>query len=64
VTAEKLAAKRARLSIGKIDDRGWVYVNGRLAGESHDWNNSPAFEIRKGTFIPIYPKKSKNIIKF
>jgi hypothetical protein len=22
-----------------IDDDGWIYVNGQLAGESHDWQN-------------------------
>jgi hypothetical protein len=30
-----------------IDDEGWVYVNGRLAGESHHWSDSPSFDVRK-----------------
>ena len=29
-----------------IDDEGWVYVNGRLVGESHDYTDQPSFEIR------------------
>jgi beta-galactosidase len=30
-----------------IDDDGWVYVNGQLVGESHDWKASPAFNVGK-----------------
>ncbi len=41
------AAGGATLSFGMIDDEGWVYVNGRLAGESHDWSSQPAFEVQK-----------------
>ena len=44
---EDLAATNIVLSFGMIDDEGWVYVNGRLAGESHDWTASPAFAIGK-----------------
>ena len=37
----------AVLHIGSIDDEGWVYVNGLLAGESHDWQDSPVIEAGK-----------------
>ena len=47
LTAEDLTAANALLDFGMIDDEGWVYVNGRLAGESHDWSSGPSFEIRK-----------------
>jgi len=46
-TAEDLAATRILLNIGMIDDDGWVYVNGHLVGESHDWSASPSFEVGK-----------------
>jgi beta-galactosidase len=45
--AEDLAARNIALTFGMIDDEGWVYVNGQLVGESHDWSSSPAFDIRK-----------------
>jgi beta-galactosidase len=37
----------AVLHVGMIDDNGWVYVNGQLAGESHDWQASPSFDVQK-----------------
>jgi beta-galactosidase len=46
VTAGDLKAESVQLKIGRIDDRGWVYINGKLVGESHDWASSPAFEIK------------------
>ena len=30
-----------------IDDDGWVYMNGHLLGESHDYTSHPSFEARK-----------------
>ena len=35
------------LHCGTIDDDGWVYVNGQFAGESHDWRDSPAFDVKE-----------------
>jgi beta-galactosidase len=46
-TAEDLGATNISISIGSIDDEGWVYVNGQFAGESHDWSASPSFDIGK-----------------
>ncbi|HEX4120998.1 MAG TPA: beta-galactosidase GalA [Verrucomicrobiae bacterium] len=34
-------------TFGTIDDDGWVYVNGHMVGESHDWTAHPSFEVRK-----------------
>jgi beta-galactosidase len=42
-----LVAVNTVLSFGTIDDEGWVYVNGQLAGESHDWRAEPSFEVGK-----------------
>jgi len=33
------------ISIGRIDDHGWLYLNGQLLGESHDWRSSPQFSL-------------------
>jgi beta-galactosidase len=46
IHSEVLAAKAVQLKIGRIDDRGWIYVNGKFVGESRDWASSPSFEIR------------------
>lgn len=51
VTAQDLSADVTLLHFGMIDDHGWVYVNGQLVGESHDWRASPAFEIRKALHV-------------
>jgi beta-galactosidase len=47
LSEEDLAAANIVLHFGMIDDEGWVYVNGELAGESHDWNTAPAFPVKK-----------------
>jgi beta-galactosidase len=35
------------IRFGSIRDDGWVYVNGKLAGESHDPAASPNYDIRR-----------------
>jgi beta-galactosidase len=47
LTPEELAADRVAVTFGMIDDDGWVYVNGQLAGEAHDWSEPQTFDIRK-----------------
>jgi beta-galactosidase len=47
VTAEELANRGVEICFGRIDDEGWVFVNGRRVGESRDWKDSPAFDIKK-----------------
>jgi beta-galactosidase len=49
LTAEDLGVGSIKLRFGMIDDDGWVFVNGQLVGESHDWRASPTFDI--GRFI-------------
>ena len=46
VTAEDLASENVELNFGMIDEDGWVFVNGQKAGESHDWQVSPAFDVK------------------
>jgi len=46
LTEQDVAAAAIELDFGMIDEDGWVYVNGWKAGESHDWQVSPGFEIK------------------
>jgi beta-galactosidase len=47
ISSDELTSENATLNFGMIDDEGWIYINGKLAGESHDWSSQPAFEIQK-----------------
>ena len=47
VTGEQLNSESVELCFGMIDEDGWVYVNGRKAGESHDWQSSPSFDVKR-----------------
>lgn len=42
-----LETEHNTLNFGMIDDEGWVYVNGKLVGEAHDWSSGQSFEIGK-----------------
>jgi beta-galactosidase len=42
-----LNSPNIRIRFGTIDDHGWVFVNNHLVGESHDWQDQPAFDIKK-----------------
>jgi beta-galactosidase len=46
VAAEDLAVHSIQLKFGRIDDEGYVFVNGHKAGESHDWQVPPSFEVK------------------
>jgi beta-galactosidase len=46
ITAAELASESVVLGFGSLDDEGWVYVNGSLVGESHEWQDSPSFNIK------------------
>jgi len=41
LTPRDLEGGGALLNFGTIDDDGWIFVNGKLAGESHEWSASP-----------------------
>jgi beta-galactosidase len=47
VPDKDLALTNISVRFGAIKDEGWVYVNGKLAGESHDAAASPVFNVRK-----------------
>jgi beta-galactosidase len=46
LTDQDLGATAIELNFGMIDEDGWVYINGRKCGESHDWQVSPGFEVK------------------
>ena len=45
-TDEMLTNVSVVLRFGRIDEDGWVYVNGRKVGESHDWQETPRFDVK------------------
>ena len=46
LTADDLKSPAIQIHFGRIDDNGWIYVNGQRVGESDDWQDSPAYEIK------------------
>jgi len=47
LTAADLASPGVQIRFPCIDDHGWVFVNNRRVGESHDWQAQPVFDIKK-----------------
>lgn len=47
IKPEEIETDHQTINFGMIDDSGWVYVNGKFVGESHDWRSNPSFEIGK-----------------
>jgi beta-galactosidase len=46
VSEQDLTAPVVELRFGAIDEDGWVYVNGRKVGESHDWQAPSALDVK------------------
>jgi len=46
VTRQDLEAEAVELRFGRIGEDGWVYVNGRQVGESHDSQVPPVFDVK------------------
>jgi hypothetical protein len=55
VTDDDLKGGKMELSFGRIDDHGWVYVNGEKIGETTDWSRGYSFDVsaklRAGTNV-------------
>ena len=47
VCADDLEQTSIPIHFGVIKDEGWIYVNGKLAGESHDPTASPSINVRQ-----------------
>ena len=35
------------LEFSRIDEEGWVYVNGQKVGESHEWRLASRFDVKR-----------------
>jgi beta-galactosidase len=46
VTETDLGNPTVELRCGMIDEDGWVYVNGKLVGEAHDWQVPAVFDLK------------------
>jgi len=51
LTQEDIAAMRTSLAIGRIDDEGWVFVNGKPVGEGHLWEESYTFDASQAVHV-------------
>ena len=47
VSADELKAGKLDLSFARIDDRGWVYVNGQHVGDTTDWSRAYGFDVTR-----------------
>ena len=47
LTEEDLNNPNVQIRFAGCDDEGWYYVNNQFAGESHDWQAQPLFDIKK-----------------
>jgi beta-galactosidase len=47
LSEEDLKGAGAQVCFSGCDDEGWYFVNGQFAGESHDWQAQPIFDIKK-----------------
>ena len=47
ISEDDLNNPGVQIRFGTIDDHGWIYVNNRRVGESHDWEAQPQFDIKR-----------------
>ncbi|HEX7577635.1 MAG TPA: DUF4982 domain-containing protein, partial [Verrucomicrobiae bacterium] len=47
LTESDLNGAGAQVCFSGCDDEGWYFVNGQFAGESHDWQAQPMFDVKK-----------------
>jgi hypothetical protein len=45
LTDEELKGGKLNLNFARIDDQGWVYVNGQEVGETTDWSRAYSFDV-------------------
>jgi hypothetical protein len=43
ITAEQLKTGDLNIELSRMDDNGWVYINGKKVGEGHDWATTFSF---------------------
>src|SRR5205814_7188621 len=47
VTAAEMAAAPWRVEFGRIDDEGWVFLNGQEVGHTTDWSHPQTIDLRE-----------------
>jgi hypothetical protein len=47
MTSGDLASGKKILSFGRIDDLGWIFVNGKNVGKTTDWSRTQSFDVSK-----------------
>jgi len=47
LTKDDLDSPVVQIRFPRIDDNGWVFVNNRAVGESHDWKSQPVFVVKQ-----------------
>ncbi|HUC84106.1 MAG TPA: beta-galactosidase, partial [Candidatus Acidoferrales bacterium] len=47
VTADDLKDAKWKLSFERIDDAGWIYLNGKRVGQTTDWSRAYSFDVTK-----------------
>jgi beta-galactosidase len=47
VSQEDLNALSIALNFGRIDEDGFIFVNGQKAGESHNWQDAASLDVKK-----------------
>ncbi|HEU5396045.1 MAG TPA: beta galactosidase jelly roll domain-containing protein, partial [Verrucomicrobiae bacterium] len=47
LTEADLAKANIAIRFAGCDDEGWYFVNGQFVGESHDWQATPRFDVKK-----------------
>jgi beta-galactosidase len=45
-TEGMLTNSSVAVRFARIDEEGWVYVNGQKVGESRDWQETPRFDVK------------------
>ncbi len=47
VAADAFHQQKTTLHFSRIDDAGWIFINGKLLGKTNDWSRSWNFDARK-----------------
>ncbi len=55
INPEDLNGTQMDLCFGRIDDSGWIYVNGRRVGKTTDWSRAYSFDVTK----ELHPGKNE-----
>jgi len=47
LTSSDLSGGKAMLHFARLDDEGWIFINGKKLGEAHDWRKAFSFDAAK-----------------